>query len=308
MKWLLMIPGLLWAQSFENIFDFDRDRGSASFQMLKLEFDARVISLAGGGSALPGNTGSATEVNPASASLDSVKLVASHGYPFKETGSQVSALTWNLPFWNLTSHKFIFHYRYLGFDNIKGYSEEDEPLIGYSAHTYKIQSGMAGVYQKIVWGMLFSFVENNVSYAKYYTAVVDAGIQYHALTGLWVGASFNNGGIWTSKSINPNNPQPFAPSVARAGVAYYAPLIQSIQVIATADAKTRNDEKLHLPVGLELVYREVLSVRAGYPILLEEGYYTFGTGVNIGLFKLDYALKLHESLSPGHFWSLGLKF
>ena len=84
MKWVLLLSGLVYSQSFKDALDFDRIPGSASYEMLKLEKDARTAAMAGGGVSLPGRAIAATEVNPASAVLDSFKLHGSHGLPFKE--------------------------------------------------------------------------------------------------------------------------------------------------------------------------------------------------------------------------------
>lgn len=312
MKGLILIGLMFFANviaeksSVWDAWNFDTPPGAASYQLLKIETDPRIISLGGGGVSLGGQASASTEVNPAAAAQDSFKLSATHSYPFKESGSMISGLTWNIP---VGAQKILIHYRFLGFGNdIRGFDAIDEQTGDYGAHTYKVGLGYARQLKQFSLGSFVSFVENNIAEVKYYTFIIDLGGQYEVSKGLRVGAALNNGPMWLSEPENEGNDPIIPPVTARAGVSYSRLVYPEVVATLSIDAKSRNEEKLHLPSGIEIVWRDLLAFRMGYPLLRDQDAFTFGAGVQLELFKFDYAVKFFESLSAGHYMSLGLKF
>ncbi len=280
--------------------------GESSFQLLKLHLSPRVVALGGAGSALTGSALEATELNPASAYSDSNALYLAHFLNNKEFGAKTSALTWNLP---LYSYKLFFHSRYIGFGDIDGHrADKSATLVAYGAHTLKVQTGLAGEYLNVQWGVAVSYVENNIAFANYRTVVGDVGLLYSPFKNLWIGAGVNNGDIWTSSLLNEKEKKPIPPTIGRVGLAYLYSVTKEVSVRMVGDARTRNDEKLTFPLGAEVICFDMITLRTGYPVLEPESAQDFGVAVKAKRFELDYSLQRHAALSPQHAFLLKIYY
>ncbi len=297
----LLGPGALFADWYE----MDRGAGEASFQILKIHLDPKVVAMAGAGTALYGRALSSTDMNPASINPDSMSLYLGQGYPYRESGAMISHGIWNLDFSN---HKTFFHYRYLGFGgDLPGYDADNNPTSDYSAHSLKVEFGYANRFKFVNYGAGISYVENNISWANYRTFILDLGLQANVLPGLSLGAALNNGEIFTSEPQTSAGVKPFPPTTVRAGIAYTYNAPKEIDLCIALDARTRKDEKLNFPMGVEISWKKIISLRTGYPLGEPEPAQSFGIGVQYKRLIVDYGLKRYETLSPGHFWMLGLK-
>ena len=91
------------------------------------------------------------------------------------------------------------------------------------------------------------------------------------------------------------------------GAAYHQSIFSNFKVTVSADARTRNDEKMVFPIGLEVGWKDLLFARSGYPLGEQEPGIALGLGLHWEVFQVEYAFQSHETLSPGHYWSLGLR-
>ena len=297
---------LLFNWSYCQFWNFDHDYGEAGFQFLKMHLAPRTVALAGAGAALNGFSLEATDVNPAAASSESGIIHLGYAKPYGEFQSKIPHITWNIP---TSRYKLFLHARFLGIEDIRSFDENDVPLTPYRSHTLKVQAGFANVYHKIHWGVSVNYALHNISYANYHSALLDAGLQYEIYNGLWAGAAINNAYFWTSSAANPDEyDNPFPPVAARAGLAYGLSTGKSFKLTLTADARTRNDERLNFPAGVEVSWKEVLYFRTGYPFFEPEPAIPFGAGIKWEMFVLDYAFQRHKTLSPGQYFSLGIRF
>lgn len=299
---------ILCFASFSFCLETDRPYGEASFKFLKLPLSPRIVALAGAGAALADGAGE-IDLNPAAAATpfgnDTGRLVLGRGYPFSEFQTTSSNITWDLP---LRAYRILINARYLGFQNIPGYSDLATPTTAYGAHTIKGQAGVAGMLRDVSYGITLNFAGNSIANANYATAMINSGLRYSPLSGLYFGASLLNADFWNSGSKDPNNRDPFPPTAVQAGVSYSHAIGSQWSAALVADARARNDEDLVYPMGIEVAWQSMITARLGFPVGEMEPGVSAGLGLKWTRYKFEYAFQSHESLGPGHFWALELAY
>ncbi|MDB5048887.1 MAG: hypothetical protein JWO30_1958 [Fibrobacteres bacterium] len=296
---------LLAACVSSHALEFDKEFGEASFKFLKLPLSPRIVGLGGSGVALADGAGE-IDLNPASSAADSSgALIVGKGYPFAEFQANSSHITWSIP---SGGYRILLNARYLGFDDLPGFSEQDKTTSKYGAHTLKAQAGVAGVLHNLYWGATLGYAGNSIANANYSSGMISAGARYIILPGLVAGASAVNADFWDSKAKDANNRDPFPPTALQAGLAYSHSLGANFEAAAEVDARTRNDEQMVWPAGLELAWKKVLFARAGFPFGEQEPGLAAGLGLRWSMFQFQYAYQSHETLSPAHYWSLDIRY
>ncbi len=292
------------ARNSAHALEVNRQYGEASFQYLKLPLSPRIVGLAGAGAALADAAGD-MELNPAAPAADSGHLVVGRGYPFSEFQSNSSHIAWSIP---AQGYRVVLNARYLGFDNIPGYDGLGNSTTAYSAHTLKAEAGLAGNYAGFGWGATLNFAGNSIANANYATAMINAGLRYQLFTGLYAGLSVVNADFWDSQAQDPNNANPFPPTSLQAGLSYAHALGADFTGAVAVDARTRNDERMVFPAGLELSWKKAVFARVGFPFGEQEPGLAAGLGLRWSRFEFQYAYQMHATLSPGHFWSLDIAY
>ncbi len=287
-----------------NALETNREYGEASFKFLKLPLSPRIVGLGGAGIALADGTGE-LDINPAAPASDSGRLVVGRGNPFSEFQSNSSHITWSIP---TAGYRLLLNARYLGFDNIPGFDETARPTTAYGAHTLKAQAGVAGIFRTLSWGGTVNFASNNISEANYATAMINAGLRYQVIAGLYAGLSALNADFWSSRAKFEGNPAPFPPTAIQAGLAYTHTFGAEFTASVAADARTRNDEKLAWPMGAEVSWHHMITARAGFPVGEQEPALAAGLGLCWSRFQFQYAYQGHATLGPGHFWTLDIAY
>lgn len=282
----------------------DRQFGEASFKFLKLPLSPRVVGMGGAGSALADGAGE-LDLNPAAPAADTGRVVAGKGYPFGEFMANSSHITWSIPY---QGHRILLNARYLGFDDIPGFSDLDKSTSAYSAHTLKVQAGLAGTYRRLQWGATLNYAGNNIAEANYSTAMANAGLRFRLFTGLYAGVSLTNADFWEAKAEVAGNANPFPPTALQAGLAYARSVGGGFDAALAVDARTRNDEKLAWPMGAEVSWQKILFARVGFPVGEQEPGLAAGLGLRWSPFQFQYAYQGHANLSPGHYWSLDIRY
>jgi hypothetical protein len=318
---LLCLPCLLLAAVSASALETDLQLGQSSFKFLKSPLSPRSTALGGSGAALGDGVGEA-EVNPAAPARSGAALVLGQEYPPQQFGTTGSHISWSLP-WG--PRRIVLHTRYLGFEKIPGWDDDNNSTTAYGAYTLKLQGGLAGNNLGFGWGAGLAFAQNSVAEATYGAALVNAGLQRAfrgGLSGLSAGASVMNADLWTG-SNKPAGEPVSAPLTLQGGLAYTRALKTgsglghmlgtSVRLSAAADARKVNDEDLVFPVGVEagigegLVKDGMLFLRAGYPVADPDNGLTLGLGVQWSRFGFSYAYKGHSTLSGGHGWALEIR-
>lgn len=284
--------------------EFDRVYGASSFKFLKLPLSPRIVALGGAGAGLADGAGE-LDLNPAAPALDSARLVVGKGLPFAAFEAGTSHIVWSVPY--RRSYRILINARYLGFDKIQGY-EMTGPTTAYGAHTLKGQLGLAGTSSGLSWGFTANFAENAVADANYRTAMLNIGLRYRLMDGLGAGLSVINADFWGSESENAEFEDPFPPTAVQAGLAYSRPVGKAFRASVAADVRTRNDEKMAFPVGAEITWQDLITVRAGFPFAEPEPDFAAGLGLTWSRFGFQYAFQGHPDLGPGHYWALEVRY
>jgi len=284
------------------------DLGASSFQFLKLSLSPRATALGGAGAALAAGVGEA-EVNPAAGAFG-VKgdqggsaLTVGQEYPPREFGTSASHVSWNLP-WD--RRRVMLHARYLGFDDIPGFDDDNNATTAYKAHTLKLQAGLAGHDFGFDWGGSAAYARNNIADASYSAYLANAGLRRDLLLGLSAGASVTNLTLWASQTRETGETvEP--PLILQAGLGYVRRLSPGSRVAVALDARRVADEDVVFPVGAEYQVFEALFIRAGYPVGDPDNGIALGFGLQWSRFGFNYAYKRHETLSGGHGWTLEIR-
>ena len=294
-----------WAALPSLAVETDQSPGASGFKFLKLPLAPRIVALGGAGVALADDAAS-LDLNPAAAAADSQHLVVGRGYPFAEFQGTSSHITWSIPV--AGGYRILLNARYLGFDKIDGYNETDASTSAYGAHSLKLQAGLAGLWHGLQWGATGNYAGNSIANANYATAMINAGARYALPYGVTVGASVLNADFWDSKAKDNQYADPFPPAALQVGLAYAHAFGSDWKAAVTADARARNDEDAAYPAGAEVSWRDMITVRAGFPFGEPEPGFSAGVGLHWSMFRIAYAYQSHAELGPAHFWSLDLAY
>ena len=295
---LVILPGAARAQG-------DLSLGTSSFQFLKLPLSPRATAMGGAGAALAEGPAEA-ELNPAASARAGGALSAGQEYPAREFGTSASHISWNLP-WN--ARRVTLHARYLGFDGIPGWDDDNNATTPYEAHTLKLQAGFAGRDFGLEWGANAAYARNNIADATYSALLANAGVRrdLSALApGLSVGGAVLNAALWTGRTREAGE-RVEPPTTVQAGVGYERALRADTRLAVALDARKANDDHAVYPLGAEVAYLETLFVRAGYPLGDDDNGIGLGVGLRWSRFGFHYAYKGHTTLSGGHGWTLEIR-
>lgn len=287
-----------------HALETDRAYGEASYQFLKLPLSPRITALAGAGIALWDGAGEA-ESNPASVAQDGGRVVLGYGLPSQQFGAKASHVGLNIP---LGDSRLWLGARYLGFDPIAGHSETDVATTSYTAHTWKAQAGYALAWHGLDFGMALGFAQNHIAEATYSTGLLSLGARYAVWGGLSLGAAATNADFGGSDALVDGAETPFPPTALQAGLAWTQALPREFTAALALDARTRNDEQITYPLGLEVTWNKMATIRAGYPLSAQHPALTAGFGLAWSNFRLQYAFEGQADLDAGHYLSLELAY
>jgi hypothetical protein len=278
------------------------DLGASSFQFLKLSLSPRAVAMGGAGTALAHGAGEA-EINPAAGASASSSLTLGQEYPPQEFGTNASHISWNLP-WN--TRRIMVHARYLGFEEIPGFDDDNNATTPYEAHTLKLQAGLAGQNFGFDWGGTAAYARNNIADASYSALLAGGGVQRDLIYGVSAGLSVTNVALWAAKTRETGETvEP--PFIVQAGLGYVRALRPGSKVSVALDARRVAEEDVVFPIGAEYQFMDALLIRAGYPVGDPDNSVALGFGLQWSRFAFNYAYKHHTTLSGGHGWTLEIR-
>jgi hypothetical protein len=285
-----------------HALDTDLQLGQSSFKFLKLSLSPRAAAMGGAGTGLVERAGE-SDLNPAAAGRGGAALTVGQDYPPQEFGTTASHLSWSLP-WG--EKRITLNTRYLGFDKIPGWDESNTSTTAYDAYTLKLQAGLAGQALGFAYGVSLAYAQNNVAEATYSAGLLNAGLWRDLGAGLSAGASVMNADFWTASS-KPDGEKPSAPLILQGGVGYVRPLRPGMRAAVALDVRKVNDEGVVFPAGMELMLKDALYIRAGYPIGDPDNGIGLGFGLKWSRFGFNYAYNSHAQLSGSHSWTLEVR-
>lgn len=95
------------------------------------------------------------------------------------------------------------------------------------------------------------------------------------------------------------------PTIVRAGISYPVNHFATMAI----DINKASDSDLRVQGGLELSFRDMLSVRGGYKLNYDTESFAAGTGIKLKHYRVDYAfVPYSDDLGDSHYFSFGLQF
>lgn len=279
--------------------------GESSFQLLKLNLSPRTAALNGSGVSYSTSILEATDLNPAAAYSARSGISLGQAYPFEQFEAKIPHVS---TLFSVGPGKLFFSGRFLGFQDIRGFSEDDQNTTNYGAHTLKVQTGYAIEWHQVHFGIGLSYALNNIENHSFQTVIVDLGAQYTWKYGLHIGGAVTNADLWTSQASRGGTVYP--PTTIQGGLGYARTWRKHFKGVLLLDVRKRNDEKVTIPMGLELVWRELLTGRLGYVLgnSHQELGLSFGGEVSWSGYRFEYAMATHKSLGPAHYITLSIEY
>ncbi|MCK4941419.1 PorV/PorQ family protein [candidate division WOR-3 bacterium] len=283
---LILFSNCLLAQEIATGLDF-----------LKLGVGARPCAMGEAFSSIA-DDGSASYWNPAGlGNIEGPIIFATHTEWF--IGTRYEYLSGTIP---LTFGTLSLSGTYLTSGEIEGRNELGELTDTYNSSDVAI--GIAygkEILTDLLVGMQAKFIQENIDQSSGTGFGFDIGCLYKSSYGLGLGLVVQN--LGTSITLIEDNTK--LPMTLRAGISYS--IMTSYGRITPAfDLEVANTIKEN--IGLEFVLLNVLALRGGYRIGLDQTYFTIGTGVSYGLGKInlqiDYAYAGLSDFGGGHKISL----
>ncbi len=271
-------------------------------KMFSMPTEPRQAALAGAGIASPRNAGETMRNPLAGTTANSSVLSFSHSEFSDLIGaSRISMLAGSaFGSWHLTAG-----IESLNYDKIQGYTEDGLTADGlsFTAATMAAQLGIARTFNSMSTGLTARYANQNIDDYHMQGILFDGGVKYNLLKNFAFGAVFNNFG-WIFSDV-----KEIAPLSVQAGVtANYALPLGFIGALS-ADIYRRNDSAEELRTGLEIMFKELFSLRLGYPISGEENdALSAGLAVRLSFIAIEYAYQNRSALGANHIFGVNLYF
>jgi hypothetical protein len=323
---LVGFAGEVWSAEFDNL-------GTSGAQFLKMDVDARTVSLGGANVAVTRGA-MALYYNPAGiANLDKRSLAFS--YTDWIADIKYNYLAYETPvsgFGNVGVHLAVLT---MGDMEITTLEQPEGTGESFGANSWVV--GITNAYQltnRFAFGLTAKYIREKISQLSANALAFDVGTLYY--TGyrtLRIAMSTRNFGTDTKFDGNElettmdedNNPstapilmkketqsQPL-PLSFRLGVAYDFELNEQSKLMATVDGYNTRDRGQQASVGAEYTWRNRLAVRAGYKLRADEENVALGAGYDFdisgfGTVGINYAWANLGRLQNAHRFSLMMNF
>jgi len=293
----LLLPVFALAGEYWHV-----EPGAGTMKILSMPITPRQAALSGAGIASP-RSASETMRNPlAPVSTNSTSLSFSKSeYSDYIGASSVSMLAHSmLGGWHLTAG-----IESLNFDEIQSYTEDGLTAEGstFTAGTVATQFGIVRTFNSLSAGLSVRYANQNIDDYNENGILFDGGVKYDLLKYFSFGAIFSNFGWIKARQ------KEIAPLSVQAGITGNCPLILGFIGALSADLYRRNDSQEELRSGLEIMYKEIFSVRFGYPISGEEtNALSAGLAINLGFADVEYAYQNRKALKANHIFGISLYF
>jgi len=293
----LLLPVFALAGEYWHV-----EPGASTMKILSMPTNPRQAALSGAGIASPRNAGETMRNPLAPVSTNSLSLSFSKSEFSDYIGaSSVSMLAHSLfGGWHLTAG-----IESLNFDEMQNYTDDGLTAEGssFAAGTVAAQLGIARTFNSLSAGLTVRYANQNVDDYNENGILFDGGVKYDLLKYFAFGAIFSNFG-WI-KAREKETP----PLSVQAGITGSYPLVLGFIGALSADLYGRNDSHRELRSGLEIMYREVFSLRLGYPISGEEtNALSAGFAIKLGFADVEYAYQNRKALEANHIFGINLYF
>jgi len=293
----LLLPVFALAGEYWHV-----EPGAGTIKILSMPTTPRQAALSGAGIASPRSV-SETMRNPlAPVSTNSTSLSFSKSEFSDHIGaSSVSMLAHSmLGGWHLTAG-----IESLNYDEIQGRTDDGLTAEGFSftAGAVAAQLGVARTFNSLSTGLSVRYANQNIDDYNENGILFDGGVKYDLLKYFSFGAIFSNFGWIKARE------KETAPLSVQAGITGNCPLALGFTGALSADLYRRNDSQEELRSGLEIMYKEIFSVRFGYPISGQEtNALSAGFAIKLGFADVEYAYQNRKALEANHIFGISLYF
>jgi len=284
---LVTLSSLLNAQAIQTGLPF-----------LKLGIGARSIAMGEAFTAV-GNDQSSSSYNPAlSRMLQSNEIMLMHKQWIEETSTEYFGAT-------VRGEEFHYGISILSTSvpdiQVRTRPGDEEGtftsrnfMLGLSASTSISENINIGVSGKFLYEKIF--IDEATGYG------IDFGALYKVDNNWSIGSSILNAGSMNKLRSESSR----LPTTFRVGTSYLHTLSKEFSTLGAADVtKTFNDNLIHINVGAELSYSNLIWLRAGYQTGYEFKSFSTGFGVRYEIVKFDYAfVPFTGALASSHTFSL----
>jgi len=280
--------------------------GASSIKVLSLPTEPRQAALAGAGIASPRNAGEAMR-NPIAgiaASSPTLSFSKSDFSNYIKAGRVSMLAGSSFGNWYLTAG-----IESLNYDKIQGYTEDGLTSDGlfFTAGTIATQFGIARTFNSMSAGLTARYANQNIDDYYEHGILFDGGVKYNLLKNFAFGAIFNNFGWIITESKTEQ--KEIAPLSVQAGITASYALPLGFTGALSTDIYRRNDSPEEFRMGLEIMFRELFSVRLGYPISdSENNALSAGFAIKLSFAEVEYAYQNHVALGANHIFGISLYF
>ncbi|MDR3001535.1 MAG: hypothetical protein LBU89_09750 [Fibromonadaceae bacterium] len=301
---ILFLTGFVY--SGEPTKYWNVEKGASTMKIFSMPTEPRQAALAGAGIASPRNAGEAMRNPLAGTAMNSPTLSFSRTELSNLVGAnRISMLAGSLfGDWHLTAG-----IESLNYEKIQGYTDDGLTADGlfFTAGTMAMQLGAARTFNSMSAGLTARYANQNIDDYNMSGILFDGGVKYNLQKHLAFGATFNNLGLIFS------NAKEVAPLFVQAGVTTNCPLPLGFSGALSTDLYKRNDSAEELRTGLEIMYKELFSLRFGYPFSKEENStlnaaLSAGLAIKLDFVSIEYAYQNRSALKANHIIGVNLYF
>jgi len=287
----------------------DDNSGTTCAEFLKLNTSARYSSLAGAGSGDVSPDANSIWLNPATvAPLIHREISISHTYYFQDISYDWVALLYPV------KNAGVFGISALGlYTTVQG-MEDATTSKNFGVYNYCGMFTYSRHFSRhILAGMSIKTIKMKIASvsSQGFPVCFDAGILLDKFIGsLSLGVSIHNAGESRIKFVSEKNK---LPQFLQAGVDYTIKPSIYHRIKILADVKFYNDDPVSGHFGFDYTYNDALSLRAGIKTdtisdLNFNSGITFGAGIKVSSFYIDYAYLNFSDIGNSHQFSITKKF
>lgn len=259
--------------------------GSAGFQILRLGYSARDLSLASSADALSKEP-VAVYINPAglapAESSGGIGLDVMLTHRTYIAGSMIDMFATRF---NAGSMAFGTSLLLSSVPDIQVRTVPGAPVATFSAKDFAFAAGMARRFGIVDVGISAMYLYEKLWVYESSGYAFNAGVQFSPVENVKVGVSAGNLGSSSAMIAQ----KIVLPAYVRAAGSYTAHLDNDFSLTGFAGLVTFKSAGITPSVGAELDFRDLLNLRAGYGSVSDLTGYSFGAGIHYGFLKLDYS-------------------
>lgn len=275
--------------------------GTTGLSFLKTGISPRAIAL---GDVFPieKSDPAAVYYNPSFLSLtDQTQIIFVHREWIKDTRTEYLGFSTLLD-----NFRFAFGVNSTSITDIEKRTTPGDPEGTFTSRNAALSFTTAYVVNNLSFGISGKYLYEKILIDEASGYAFDLGLLYKNLYGFNIGFSISNLG-----SMNKlRNESSTLPVISRFGVGRIIDIEDfDALIIPAADFVTiTNEKKSHLHLGVEMTYKNTVSIRTGIRTGYEASFFTAGVGARYSILAFDYAFAPFKyELGPTHSFSISIK-